>query len=149
MSTDDPNPSGSTAASGDPDATPPPAQPVVEPTVGASYGIPPAGIGPPVTGDPGWAERIRGLPIAPMVALLVAAVGIATLILWRGSLDDQDAATEAAFAAWMAEQGAEPETVECDGNTCAAIVDGTAYTVLVQEDEDGRQHFGIAAYTGD
>ena len=30
-----------------------------------------------------------------------------------------------------------------------ALADGQAYTVLVQEDEDGEQHFGVSAFVGD
>ena len=62
---------------------------------------------------------------------------------------DRNADTEAAFAENVASQGAEVETIECDGGTCAAVINGQAYTVLVQEDEDGEQHFGISAYSGD
>ena len=79
----------------------------------------------------------------------VAALAIAGLTWYRSAVEDRNADTEAAFAAMVAGQGAAVETVECDGDTCSAVISGQAYTVLVQEDEDGQQHFGVAAYTGD
>jgi hypothetical protein len=49
----------------------------------------------------------------------------------------------------VAAQGATLETVECEGDTCAAVINGQAYTVLVQKDAKGKQHFGVSAYAGD
>jgi hypothetical protein len=45
-------------------------------------------------------------------------------------------------------QGAKVDTIQCDGDTCAAIIGNQAYTVLVQKDAKGRQHFGVSAYVG-
>jgi hypothetical protein len=73
----------------------------------------------------------------------------AGLVYYRDARDDRNAATEAAFAESVAAQGATLETVECDGGTCSAVVAGQAYTVLVQEDEAGDQHFGVTAFVGD
>jgi hypothetical protein len=56
------------------------------------------------------------------------------------------AATAAAFA--VTAQGAKVHTIQCDGDTCAAIIGNQAYTVLVQKDAKGRQHFGVSAYVG-
>ena len=103
----------------------------------------------PTAAQPGRPKRNTALLVAAMVAVVVAAVAIAGLILWRGSIDDANAETEAAFTRSVSEQGAEVTTVECDGDTCAAIIGGQAYTVLVQTDDDGEQHFGVVAYTGD
>ncbi|WP_299960572.1 hypothetical protein [uncultured Modestobacter sp.] len=100
-------------------------------------------------GEPGWVTRHTTLLITVMVAVIVAALAIAGLTFYRSSVEDRNADTEAAFAAMVAGQGAAVETVECDGDTCSAVIGGQAYTVLVQEDEDGEQHFGVAAYTGD
>ena len=47
------------------------------------------------------------------------------------------------------QQGGEVESVRCHDGSCTAIVDGAAYSVLVHEDEDGDQTFGVATYTGD
>jgi hypothetical protein len=76
-------------------------------------------------------------------------VAIAGLAYYRGELDDRNSANETAFVSSVEDQGATVETVECDGDTCAAVIGGQAYTVLVQEDEDGRKHFGVSAYAGD
>ncbi|MGY2065593.1 hypothetical protein [Blastococcus sp. SYSU DS0619] len=127
-----------------------------EPTQQIDGGADPAGTGPAgetlatgSAGEPGWAQRNSGLLTAVLIAVVVAAIAIAGLILWRGGVDDDNAATEAAFTETVTAQGAEVTTVECDGDTCAAIIGGQAYTVLVQVDEDGEQQFGVAAYTGD
>ncbi|MGY1722695.1 hypothetical protein [Blastococcus sp. SYSU DS0533] len=164
MSTDNPNPTGATAGSGHPDPTVvPPVPAAAGPTDGTGTGVLPGGVvpGAGVPGGvapapdgqqgsgPGWASRNSGLLIAALVAVVVAAIAIAGLILWRGGIDDDNAATEAAVTRALAEQGGEVETIECDRDTCAAIIGGQAYTVLVQVDGDGEQHFGVAAYTGD
>jgi hypothetical protein len=70
-------------------------------------------------------------------------------MLYKDHVGDDNAATEAAFAKTVQQQGATLETVECDGDTCAAVIQGQAYTVLVQEDGKGKQHFGVSAYSGD
>lgn len=98
---------------------------------------------------PGFFERNSGALVAAAVAVVVAVVAIAALAMYRSNLDGQNADTEAAFIADVRQQGATVDTVECDGDTCAAIISGQAFTVLVQEDEDGEQHFGVAAFSGD
>ncbi|MGY1826979.1 MULTISPECIES: hypothetical protein [unclassified Blastococcus] len=159
MSTDTPNPTGPPAGEGQPNPSfPPPVPAVAGPTDGVTSGVldgggvagasAPGGQ-PEGSGEPGWAARNSGLLIAALVAVVVAAIAIAGLVLWRGGIDEDDAATEAAVTRALAEQGGEVETIECDGDTCDAIIGGQAYTVLVQVDEDGEQHFGVAAYTGD
>ena len=85
---------------------------------------------------------------ALMAAIIVAAVAIVGLWYYRGQADDRNAATERAFTKSVESQGATVETIECDGDTCSAVISGQAYTVLVQEDENGKQHFGVAAYAG-
>ncbi|MCF6509720.1 hypothetical protein E9549_20325 [Blastococcus sp. MG754426] len=164
MSTDNPSPTGPAAGPGEPYPTVvPPVPAAAGPTDGTGTGVLPGGVVPgagvpggaaPAPGgqqgsEPGWASRNSGLITAALVAVVVAAIAIAGLILWRGGIDDDNAATEAAVARALAEQGGEVESIQCDGDTCAAIVGGQAYTVLVQTDEDGEQHFGVAAYTGD
>jgi hypothetical protein len=84
-----------------------------------------------------------------MVAVIVAAVAVVGLFFYRNSVQDHNAATEAAFTKSVADQGAKVDTVECEGDTCAAIIGGSAYTVLVQKDGGGKQHFGVSAYAGD
>ncbi|NEK87667.1 hypothetical protein GCU60_18165 [Blastococcus saxobsidens] len=139
----------STDSTNQPDPTPGvvPGQEGVHPAAGS-----PAGAAYPAgspAGEPTQPKRNTALLIAAMVAVLVAAIAIAGLILWRGSIDDANAETEAAFTRSVTEQGAEVTTVECEGDTCAAIIGGQAYTVLVQTDEQGEQQFGVAAYSGD
>ena len=98
---------------------------------------------------PGFIARHTTTLITAMVAVIVAAAALAGLALYKNNVDQANADTEAAFSENVASQGAEVETVECDGGTCAAVINGQAYTVLVQEDEDGDQHFGISPYAGD
>ncbi|CCG04406.1 hypothetical protein [Blastococcus saxobsidens] len=154
MSSHHPDPEAGSSASGS--GEPGPGEIVVPPTFaaaggadGVGSGVTPGVIASGPSGDPGWAQRNSGLLIAAMVAVVVAAIAIAGLILWRGGIDDDNAATEAAVVEAIAGQGGEVETVECDGDTCAAIIGGQAYTVLVQVDEDGERHFGFGAYVGD
>jgi len=136
----------------------PPTAPVTAPT---TAGWPPAAAAsetsegtlanvPATEGDaePGFVTRHTTTLITLMVAVIVAAVAIAGVMLYRDNKDDANAATEAAFAKNVEDQNATLETVECDGDVCAAIVNGQAYTVLVQEDENGEQHFGIATFSG-
>ena len=99
--------------------------------------------------EPGFITRHTVTLITLMVAVAVAAAAIAGVFLYRHTMDSANADTEAAFAATVAEQGATLETVECHGGTCAAVINGQAYTVLVQEDDKGEQHFGVSAYAGD
>ncbi len=98
---------------------------------------------------PGFIARHTTTLITAMVAVIVAAAALAGLALYKNNVDQANADTEAAFAETVAAQGAQIETIECDGDTCAAVINGQAYTVLVQEDEQGEQHFGISAYSGD
>jgi hypothetical protein len=98
--------------------------------------------------DEGFFARHSGLITAAMTAVIVAAVAIAGLWLWRDHVADQNAATEAAFSKQVEQQGASVDTVECDGGTCSAIIGGQAYSVLVQKDAQGKQHFGVASYAG-
>src|SRR3712207_4285059 len=98
--------------------------------------------------QPATAPRDRGLLIAGLVALLVAALAVGGLFLYRNMIDERNSDTEAAFTKTVTDQGATVDTVECEGDTCAAIIGGSAYTVLVQEDDKGKQHFGVVAFTG-
>jgi len=98
---------------------------------------------------PGWVSRHTTLLTTVMVAVIVAALAIAGLTWYRHTIDERNDDTEAAFTQMVSGQGATVETVECDGDTCAAVISGQAYTVLVQEDESGEQHFGVSAYAGD
>jgi hypothetical protein len=98
--------------------------------------------------EPGWVTRHTRLLTALLVAVIVAAVAIAGLTLYRSTIDGRNADTEAAFVQSVSAQGATVETVECHGDTCAAVIGGQAYTVLVQKDAAGKQHFGVSAYAG-
>ena len=100
------------------------------------------------TDAPGFVTRHTTTLITLMVAVIVAAAAIAGVVLYRHAVDSRNADTEAAFAKTVAGQGATLETVECSGDTCAAVINGQAYTVLVQEDAQGKQHFGVSAYAG-
>jgi uncharacterized protein HemX len=99
--------------------------------------------------EPGFVARHTTTLITVMVAVIVAAVAIAGVSIYRHNVDQQNADTAAAFTKTVAAQGATLETVECEGDTCAAVINGQAYTVLVQEDAKGKQHFGVSAYAGD
>jgi hypothetical protein len=93
--------------------------------------------------------RHSALLTALMAAVVVVAAAVAGLSYYRGQQNDDDAATEAAFSRSVQDRGATVETVECHGDTCSAVISGSAYTVLVQEDDNGRQHFGVTNYVGD
>ena len=99
-------------------------------------------------GEPGFITRHTSTLITLMVAVIVAAVAIAGVVLYKNKVDGENADTEAAFSSYIQGQGASVDTVECEGDTCAAIIQGQAYTVLVQEDGKGTQHFGVSAYAG-
>ena len=99
--------------------------------------------------DPGFLTRHTTTLITLMVAVIVAAVAIAGVVLYKNRVDNANADTEAAFSSYIQGQGASVTTVECEGDTCAAVIGGSAYTVLVQEDDKGDQHFGVSAYAGD
>ena len=149
MSTDSTLPTGAGAAGS---TTAGPGTTTSEPELFSSHpgsddGRPVAG--PADDGEPGWVTRHSTLLTTALVAVIVAALAITGLVLYRDARADRDADTEAAFARTVEAQGATLETVECDGGTCAAVVSGQAYTVLVQEDADGEQHFGVSAYVGD
>ena len=99
--------------------------------------------------EPGFITRHTSTLITLMVAVIVAAVAIAGVTVYRHNVDKKNADTEAAFTRTVSGQGATLETVECHGDTCSAVINGQAYTVLVQEDGKGKQHFGVANYVGD
>jgi uncharacterized protein HemX len=98
--------------------------------------------------EPGFISRHTTTLITLMVAVIVAAAAIAGVALYRHNQDQANTATEAAFSQMLAGQGAAPETVECSGDTCSAVIQGQAYTVLVQEDAKGKQHFGVTNFIG-
>ena len=98
---------------------------------------------------PGWFERNATLVISVSVAVIAAAAALVTLFFYKESVDERNADTEAAVTDFIEEQGQEVESVQCDEGSCSAIVEGAAYSVLVHEDEDGDQTYGVAAYTGD
>ena len=133
-------------------ATTPGTEPA-QPVFGAPAGATPAGeelsSGHDGAGGESWFGRHVAMLVAAAIAIVVAAVAIAGLAYYRGEMEDRNSANETAFAASVEERGATVETVECDGDTCAAVIGGQAYTVLVQEDEDGEKHFGVSAYAGD
>lgn len=99
--------------------------------------------------EPGWFDRHATIVISVAVAVIVVAAALVTLFFYRGSMADGDRDTAAAVAEFVQGQGGEVESVHCEDGTCSAIVGGAAYTVLVHEDEDGGQTFGLTAYTGD
>jgi uncharacterized protein HemX len=136
--------------------TPAPAQPTTPEPVGTVSGPVAPSVSEGTLGNveevdpaPGFVARHTTTLITLMVAVIVAAAAIAGVALYKHNVDEADADTAAAFRENVASQGAQVETVECDGDTCAAVINGQAYTVLVQEDADGEQHFGISAYSGD
>jgi hypothetical protein len=103
----------------------------------------------PTEAEPGFLTRHTTTLITLMVAVIVAAVAIAGVTIYKHNVDQKNSDTEAAFAKTVSAQGATLETIECHGDTCAAVIQGQAYTVLVQEDAQGKQHFGVSAYAGD
>ena len=98
--------------------------------------------------EPGWFERNATLVISVSVAVIAVAAALVTLFFYRESVDQRNADTEDAVTDYIEEQGQEVESVRCDEGSCSAIVEGAAYSVLVHEDEDGDQTFGIANYSG-
>ena len=98
--------------------------------------------------EPGWFERNATLVISVSVAVIAVAAALVTLFFYRESVEEQNADTEDAVTDFIEEQGQEVESVRCDEGSCSAIVEGAAYSVLVHEDEDGDQTFGIANYAG-
>ena len=104
--------------------------------------------GPAEESGPGWFDRNATLVISVSVAVIAVAAALVTLFFYRESLDDGNADTEAAVADFVEEQGGEVDSVQCAEGSCSAIVDGAAYSVLVHEDEDGEQTFGVANYSG-
>ena len=98
--------------------------------------------------EPGWFERNATLVISVSVAVIAVAAALVTLFFYRESVDERNADTEDAVTDYIEEQGQEVESVLCDEGSCSAIVEGAAYSVLVHEDEDGDQTFGIANYSG-
>ncbi len=98
--------------------------------------------------EPGWFERNATLVISVSVAVIALAAALVSLFLYRESIDGANEDTEAAVRAFVEEQGQDVESVQCDEGACSAIVGGAAYTVLVHEDEDGDQTFGVSSYTG-
>jgi hypothetical protein len=128
----------------DPNGTHPTSETPAEPFTAPD----PAAPAVPEDDDNSFFARHSGLITAAMTAIIVAAVAITGLWLWRNHVDDQNTKTEAAFSKSVQEQNATVDTVECDGGTCAAIIGGQAYTVLVQEDANGKQHFGVSSYAG-
>jgi hypothetical protein len=151
MSSNDPTSTGigEPSATGD-TAGAPAGNEAAHPALDTSVASSPAG-GETGSGDEdeSWFGRHYALLVAAALAIVVAAVAIAGLAYYRGEVDDRNSANETAFAASVEEQGATIETVECDGDTCAAVIGGQAYTVLVQEDKNGERHFGVSAYAGD
>lgn len=140
MSTDNPQPTGPT-----------PEPVVVPPAQGAPTPGTPAGEGWTPVGEqePGFFERHSGVIVSVATAVIVAALAVVGVFLWKQNEDDANTDTAAAVTDFIEGQGGTVETIECEGGTCHAIVDNQAYTVLVQEDEDGDQHFGLTGYTGD
>jgi hypothetical protein len=98
--------------------------------------------------EPGWFERNATLVISVSVAVIAVAAALVTLFFYKESVDERNADTEDAVTDYIEEQGQEVESVQCDAGSCSAIVEGAAYSVLVHEDEDGDQTFGIANYSG-
>ena len=98
--------------------------------------------------EPGWITRHTSALIGVMAAVVVAALAIIGVGLYRHHVDQRDSDNEAAFRANVTAQGATLETVECHGDTCAAIINNQAYSVLVQTDAKGTKHFGVSAFTG-
>lgn len=98
--------------------------------------------------EPGWFERNATLVISVSVAVIAVAAALVTLFFYREAVDERNADTEDAVTDYIEEQGQEVESVQCDEGACSAIVEGAAYSVLVHEDEDGDQTFGIANYSG-
>jgi hypothetical protein len=151
MSTDSTTPTGTVPTGATPaaDATAPEAPAAEQPAAGTTTGA--IGDGTPAgeESEPGWVTRHTATLITLMVAVIVAAAAITGVVLYRNGVDEANADTEAAFAEMVSGQGASLETVECDGGTCAAVINGAAYTVLVQEDDNGEQHFGVTDFVGD
>ncbi|SOC50302.1 hypothetical protein SAMN05660748_3048 [Blastococcus aggregatus] len=132
------------------DHSQPTAVPVATQEVPGDPGAPYFGgaAGPAEEPEPGWFDRNATLVISVSVAIIAAAAALVSLFFYRESVDEKNADTESAVSDFVEEQGGEVESVQCDEDSCTAIVDGAAYSVLVHEDEDGEQTFGVSAYAG-
>jgi negative regulator of sigma E activity len=128
--------------------TPVPAEPTDTPAISTSEGTLADVEATETEHVPGFISRHTTTLITLMVAVIVAAAAIAGVALYRHNQDQANSATEAAFTQMLSGQGAAPETVECSGDTCSAVIQGQAYTVLVQEDAKGKQHFGVTNFVG-
>jgi hypothetical protein len=113
------------------------------------HGTDPDGTVGESAGEPGWVARNTNLLISALLVVIVVALAIAAVVLYRNQRDDANSDTEAAVTTFLSGQNLQVETIECTGDTCAVIVGGQAATVLVQEDDNGDQHFGVSAYSGD
>ncbi|MEU2348074.1 hypothetical protein [Modestobacter sp. NPDC049651] len=98
--------------------------------------------------EPGWVTRNTTLLITLLLAVIVAGCAVIGVGVYRHNQNEADKDTEAAFRTNVSAQGATVETVECNGDTCRAVIGGQAYSVLVQEDAKGKKHFGVAAFNG-
>ncbi|WP_040339817.1 hypothetical protein [Candidatus Blastococcus massiliensis] len=148
MSTEDNQPAG-TAPSAPGTPSTPSTPTAAQPTPAAPQAAWPEVAGEPQEREPGWFDRNSAAVIAVSVAVIAVVAALVAVFFWRESVDEQNRDTEAAVVDFVEEQGGEVEVVECDGDTCSAVVSGQALTVLVLEDEDGDQHFGITSYVGD
>ena len=117
-------------------------------TTGTIDGAPDQTTGEQAPAEPGWVARNTNALIAALLVVIVAALAIAAVVLYRNQRDDANADTEAAVTTFLAGQNLQVETIDCSGDTCSVIVGGQAATVLVQEDDKGDQHFGVSAYSG-
>src|SRR4051794_32760621 len=133
----------------DPNGTHPTGEPPAEPFAPPAVPVPAQTDDVLVSdADESFFARHSGLITAVMTAVIVAVVAIAGAWLWHNHVDDKNTATEAAFSKSVKDQGASVDTVECNGGRCDAIIGGQAYSVLVQKDANGKQHFGVSAYAG-
>jgi hypothetical protein len=86
---------------------------------------------------------------AAVIAVLVFIFGV-TAIAVSMVHDAQSAAkAETAVTKYLKSQGAPVSAVDCDSDTkCTAIIQGSTYTVVILEGDNGKNAYGVGAYTG-
>ena len=100
-----------------------------------------------VTKKGGKSNKTAFIAVGSFLAVIGLILGLVLLITHQR--DNTYQKNEQAASKYLEEQGAVLDSIDCKVDTCSAIISGSAYTILIQEDKDGKQHFGVTAYVGD
>lgn len=85
-----------------------------------------------------------------LIGIVTAVLGVlAVLAVVQGhERSQQQAGDKAAATAFLSSRGGKVDSIDCRPGHCTALINGTPYTVVIQTDDDGTRHIGVAAYTG-